>query len=214
VIVRSFADYLSLSVAAARLIADQIRSKPNLVLGLAAGNTPIGAYRELVRLHRDENLDFSRVTLFSLDEYEGLSAADPLSFSRFFHVHLLDHINVLPQNIHLLSEHAQSTFEQSIKDAGGIDLQLLGIGKNGHIAFNEPGSAFDSRTRRVNLPNGGAVTMGIGTILEARRILLLASGPEKTSILNAAIQGPVSESVPASALQQHHDVTVLLSAEL
>jgi glucosamine-6-phosphate deaminase len=221
VIVRGFADYPSLSFSAAQLVAELIRSKPHAVIGLAAGNTPVGTYQELVRRHREENLDFSGLTLFTLDEYEGLDETHPQSFARFFRERLLDHINVPARNVHLLSEDTFPAYEQSIKDAGGIDLQILGIGKNGHIAFNEPGSSFASRTRRVTLAHQGApgtpltaITMGVETILEARRVLLLSAGPEKTAILAAAVHGPITESVPASVLQRHREVTVLYSSEL
>jgi glucosamine-6-phosphate deaminase len=212
-VVRRVRDYDELSVAAAQLIASRVRGKPHLVLGLAAGNSPVGTYRELVRMYREEALDFSQVVFFNLDEYE------IESFTSFLKLNLLDQINAAKSNVHLLRFPADPEavrycqgIEQAIQDAGGIDLQILGIGSNGHIAFNEPGSGFDSRTRIVSLGDQGrAITLGLATILEARQILLLASGEPKANILRAAVDGPVTEFVPASVLQRHSDVTVIAS---
>lgn len=222
-IVRKLADYDALSLEAALIVARQIRTTPGTVLGLAAGKTPIGTYRELVRMHREEGLDFSRTVFFSLDEFQGLTPDHPQSFASFLHQHFLDHINTSKSNVHLLSGSATETdceqYEGAIQDAGGIDLQILGIGLNGHIAFNEPGSSFDSRTRVVTLSHetapgtpGTAVTMGIGTILLARHILLLAYGPDKAQVVDAALHGPQTESLPASALQRHPNLTVLVTS--
>jgi glucosamine-6-phosphate deaminase len=216
-------DYESLSQKAASLVADAIRGKTDLVLGLAAGNTPAGTYRELVRMHREAGLDFSRVVCFNLDEYGEIDPTDPRSFTAFLHENLLDRINVNSSNVHLLtfpSEAAATTYCQAIEDdirrVGGIDLQILGIGRNGHIAFNEPGSTFYSRTRIVNLlapetPDTPrtAVTLGIATILESRRLLLLCAGEQKAEILAKALHGPIDEGVPASVLQRHPEVTVI-----
>lgn len=215
-------NYEKLSLMAARFIADEIRRNPKLVLGLAAGNTPLATYREMVRMHREEGLDLSEVVFFNLDEYAGLDANDPGSFTAFLHSNLLDHINVKRSNLHLLKfpedevDRYCETFEEDLRDAGGIDLQILGIGRNGHIAFNEPGSSFKSRTRIVNITEGSfadsprvAITMGIGTILDSRRILLLASGKSKGEALAKALEGEVTESVPASVLQRHKDVVVI-----
>jgi glucosamine-6-phosphate deaminase len=184
-------------------------------------------------MHREEGLDFSRVTTFNLDEYSGLGADHPCSFHTFMHRHLFDHINIDASRIHIPDglaadpvSHAQG-YEHSIRSAGGIDLQILGIGHNGHIAFNEPGSAADSRTRLVHLTHDTieknsrffdsiddvprtALTMGIGTILDAKRILLLAMGPGKAEAVCRAIQGERSVNNPASLLQTHHDVTYIL----
>jgi len=222
-IIRRFADYQTLSSEAARTIAAQISAKPATILGLAAGKTPLGTYSELVRMHREDGLDFSRVAFFNLDEYEGLPADHPDSFTRFLKDNLLQHINATKSNVHLLRSPSGSdvesychSIEELIRNAGGIDLQILGIGLNGHIAFNEPGSRFDSRTRVVTLAASDAsntlrkaITMGIATILDARRILLLSSGASKSDMLATAIQGPVTEAVPASVLQRHPDVLVL-----
>jgi glucosamine-6-phosphate deaminase len=222
--VQIFPSYEDLSRSAAQFIADAIRQKPDLILGLAAGNTPLGVYRELVRMHRDGSLDFSRVAVFNLDEYAGLDASDTRSFTSFLRKNFIDLINVSESNVHLLKFPDMSVdvycedVEEAIRQAGGIDLQILGIGRNGHIAFNEPGSSFKSRTRVVKVAEPSApefataITMGIATILDARRILLLASGPVKAEILAKAIEGPVTETLPASVLQLHADVTFMVEA--
>ena len=211
-----------------------MRLKPDLVLGLPTGHTPLGMYEEVVQQHREEGLDFSRVTAFNLDEYLGLSPEDPGSFTAYMRHHFFDRVNVAAENIHIPdgrpdvdAESESARYEQAIRKAGGIDLPIVGIGANGHIAFNEPGSNFASRTRPVDLapetvssarqyfeseaatPHR-AITVGIATILDARRILLLAAGSGKSHAAARAIQGPVSESTPASALQLHADVTAIL----
>jgi glucosamine-6-phosphate deaminase len=184
----------------------------------------LGVYRELVRLHREDSLDFSRVAVFNLDEYAGLDASDTRSFTSFLRKNFIDLINVRESNVHLLKFPDISVdaycedIEEVIRQAGGIDLQILGIGRNGHIAFNEPGSSFKSRTRVVKVAEPSApefataITMGIATILDARRILLLASGPAKAEILAKAIEGPVTETLPASVVQLHGDVTIMVEA--
>src|SRR5882724_3495381 len=185
---------------AAHFVANAIRKKASLTLGLATGTTMVGVYRELVRLHREKHLDFSSVTTFNLDEYIGLSPEHTESFHHSMHDHFFSHVNEDPRNIHIADgpitgdwEEYCAAYEQAIRDAGGIDLQILGIGRNGHIGFNEPTSSIGSRTRlkvlsRETLDDNAksfapgeesprcAITMGIGTILETRRILLLASG--------------------------------------
>jgi glucosamine-6-phosphate deaminase len=222
---------------AARIIANSVRRNPALRLGLATGSTTLGMYKELARLHRDEVLDFSRVVTFNLDEYLGLSANHPQSFHHFMEQNFFSHVNIHPSHIHIPDgtvsrdfERYCSSYEQSIRDAGGIDLQILGIGRNGHIGFNEPTSSLGSRTRLKVLSQETiddnrkffaasekvpecAITMGIGTILEAKRILLLASGPSKASPIAQAIEGPVTASVTASALQLHPDVTFLVDQQ-
>lgn len=222
---------------AARIVANAIRNKPDVRLGLATGSTQKGMYAELVRMHREEKLDFSRVVTFNLDEYIGLAADHPQSFHSFMAANLFDHVNISPTNIHIPDGTVREKFdaycgqyEDAIRLAGGIDLQVLGIGKDGHIGFNEPTSSLASRTRPKTLthqtvednrhnfpagqePPGAAITMGIGTILEARRILLLASGAAKARAVALAVEGPVTASVSASALQLHRDVTVLADRE-
>jgi glucosamine-6-phosphate deaminase len=230
-------DYETLSKRAAHIVANSIQSKPDAVLGLATGNTPLGLYRELARLHREEGLDFSRITTFSLDEYLGLPASHPQSYHQYIQKHFVKHVNIHPENVHIPDGSIRKEFEEycrqyeeSIRCAGGIDLQILGIGKTGHIGFNEPTSSLASRTRIKTLapptlqenqklfgPNEKvppcAITMGIGTILEARRILLLASGDSKANSVAQAIEGPISSTITASALQMHPDVTVLVDEE-
>jgi glucosamine-6-phosphate deaminase len=214
---------------AARFVAELIRKKPNCVLGLATGSTPLVAYRELIRLHREEGLDFSQVTTFNLDEYVGLGPTHPQSYRYFMQQNLFDHINIdstrtnVPDGRALDFENHCRQYEQRIKDTGGIDLQILGVGSDGHIAFNEPGSSLGSRTRLKTLTSetirdnarffGGedkvprlAVTMGVGTILESRRCVLLAFGPHKAAAVRDTVEGPVTAQVTASALQLHREV--------
>jgi glucosamine-6-phosphate deaminase len=200
-------DYRTMSHSAAEIVAEAMRLKPDLVVGLPAGNTPTGMYEELVA----GQLDFSRVKTFNLDEYVGLTAHDPRSFRAYMQRTFFDLVNVRPESIHFPDEN----YEKTIRTAGGIDLLILGIGLNGHIAFNEPGSAVTSRTRIVDLapetvaPIRRGITMGIATILEARRILLLASGSSKKEVLRRALEDPIDESLPASALRLHSDLTVI-----
>jgi glucosamine-6-phosphate deaminase len=222
---------------AARIIANSVRRNPAVRLGLATGSTTLGMYKELARLHHDEALDFSRVVTFNLDEYLGLSADHPQSFHHFMQRNFFSHVNIDPSNVHIPDgtvscdyERYCSSFEQSIREAGGIDLQILGIGRNGHIGFNEPTSSLGSRTRLKVLSKETiddnrkfftanekipecAITLGIGTILEAKRILLLASGSSKAAPIAQAIEGPVTASVTASALQLHPDVTFIVDQQ-
>jgi len=210
----------------------------NTVLGLATGNTPLPFYQELIRLHRREGLSFANVVSFNLDEYLGLAREHPQTYWSFMHRNLFDHIDVPASNIHLpdgtLTEAAIpahcAEYETLIGDAGGLDFQLLGIGGTGHIGFNEPGSPKDSRTRCVRLDAitrrdaaasfGGldqvpthAITMGCGTILAARRIVLLAWGERKAAILRAALRGPITEQVSASFLQEHSNTAFYLDRD-
>lgn len=221
---------------AGKFIADLIRKKPNCVLGLATGGTPLGTYRELIRLHRESGLDFSQVTTFNLDEYVGLSPAHPQSYRAFMQQNLFDHINLEPSKTHVPDGRALDfethcrQYEQQIKDAGGIDLQLLGLGSDGHIAFNEPGSSLGSRTRLKTLTGETirdnarffgsedqvprlAVTMGVGTILESRRCLLLAYGGAKAEAVRATVEGPVTAQITASALQFHQDAICIFDED-
>jgi len=229
-------DYDEMSRLAAKMIADAIKAKPNIVLGLATGGTPEGCYKELVRMHKEEGLDFSQVVTFNLDEYVGLPPDHPQSYHYYMDVHLFNHVNIKRENIHIpdgmakdLEKHCQE-YEEMIKKAGGIDLQLLGIGRNGHIGFNEPGSPFDSRTRVVELTETTrrdnarffksidevpthAVTMGLATIMEAKKIILLASGENKADAIAKAVEGPKTTMVPASILQDHPDCTFIIDKE-
>jgi glucosamine-6-phosphate deaminase len=227
-------DNEEVNLQAAQLIASAVKKKPSITLGLATGNTMIGLYQHLVRLHKEGAIDFSQVVTFNLDEYLGLPETHPQSFCHFMREHFFRHVNVTPKNIHIPDgtiranyEQYCASYEQAIRDAGGIDLQLLGIGRNGHIGFNEPTSSLASRTRlkvlsRETLDDNAkffgpdeesprcAITMGIGTILEARRILLLATGEAKAEAVAKSIEGPITCAVSASALQLHPDVTFLL----
>lgn len=230
-------NYEKLGREAARIVANALSRKPQLVLGLATGSTPIGFYRELVRLHREEKLDFSRCVTFNLDEYIGLSPSHPHSFHAYMRENLFDHVNVRPENIHVPDGTVLDNYEEycegyeiAIRQAGGIDLQILGIGKDGHIGFNEPTSSLASRTRpktltretldanrahfaRNEIQPRAAITMGIGTILDARKILLLGAGKEKARAVALAVEGPITSSVSASALQLHRDATVLVDRD-
>ncbi len=205
------------------------------VLGLPTGSTPVGLYRELIRLHREADLDLSRVITFNLDEYYPMAPDDPQSYRRWMQETFFDHVNLLPQNIHvpdgtIRPEEAEeycAHYEQMIRRAGGIDLQVLGIGRTGHIGFNEPGSTRHSRTRLTTLDPvtrrdaaGGffgeenvphqALTMGVGTILEARSVVIMAFGEHKAPIVQRAVEGPITDAIAASFLQQHPDTTFLL----
>jgi glucosamine-6-phosphate deaminase len=221
------------SQRAAEMIANVVRQQPRAVLGLATGSTPLATYRRLIEAHRDGLVSFAQVTTFNLDEYVGLAPDHPQSYRYFMHHELFEHIDIDPARCHVpdgLAGDYQAygqQYEQRIAAAGGIDLQLLGIGSDGHIAFNEPGSSLASRTRlkalteqtrRDNSRFFGAleavpklaISMGVGTILEARSILLLATGSSKADAVRAFIEGPVTSQITASALQLHPEVTVLL----
>ena len=214
---------------AARIMARLLRDKPNAVLGLATGSTPLPLYRELVGM----KLDWRRVTTFNLDEYVGLSPAHPASYHSFMRENLFRHVNIPEKNIHIPDGMTGNVpafcerYEKQIRAAGGIDLQLLGIGSDGHIGFNEPTSSLASRTRMKTLTGrtrkdnachfGGeaqaphhVITMGIGTIMEAGHCLLLAFGKKKARAIAGAVEGPVTAMNPASALQWHPRVTVCL----
>ena len=227
------------AVRVAREIADIIREKQangeTAVLGLATGSSPIDVYKELVRLHKDENLSFRNVITFNLDEYYPMQPDALQSYVYFMHEHLFNHIDILPENVHIpdgtlpiekVNEYCLA-YERKIMEVGGIDLQLLGIGRTGHIGFNEPGSGINSMTRLVKLDALTitdavkdflkeeyvplrAITMGVGTIMKARKIILLAWGEAKAKILREMVEGKVTEEVPASFLQQHPEVTVVV----
>src|SRR5690348_1067964 len=228
--------YEELSREAARIVASAVRSKPSVTLGLATGSTTLGMYRELVRLHREEGLDFSRVVTFNLDEYVGLSGSHPHSYRHFMQQNLFDHINIDPRDTHVPDGRALDfdayceQYERMITEEGGIDLQVLGIGGDGHTAFNEPGSSLGSRTRLKTLAEETvrdnarffgserevprlAITMGVGTILESRQCLLLAAGDSKARAIRDTIEGPITAQVTASALQLHRDVIAVVDEE-
>jgi glucosamine-6-phosphate deaminase len=216
-----------------KIISIALRSKPNLVLGLATGRTMEAVYAELVRMHREEGLDFSLCRTFNLDEYIGLAEDDEHSYRQYMNNRLFLHVNIDLGNTHLPNGVAADlvkecdNYEKMIVTAGGIDLQLLGIGQNGHLGFNEPLSAFRSRTRIQNLspttraqnaplfPNPDlvphrAITMGVGTILDCHRCLLLATGSAKATVVAKAIEGPITSMITATSLQLHPACTVVL----
>jgi len=221
------------SVRAANIVAKQIEKNRRSVLGLATGKSPVGLYDEIIRMHREDELDLSGVTTFNLDEYVGISREHPQTFYAQIHKNFLDHVNIKPENSHIPDgsvadfERNCDEYETSIRDAGGIDLQILGIGRTGHIGFNEPTSSLASRTRLKTLSDETiadnvsidgdiptiAITMGIGTILEAKHLMLLAYGNAKAEAVVKAVEGPLTSSVSASALQMHRNVTVLLDEE-
>lgn len=206
--------------------------EPNCVLGLATGSTPIGLYKQLVEWYNKGDLDFSEVMTVNLDEYKGLSRDNDQSYYYFMHQNLFDHVNIPAENTHLPngmepdSQKECQEYTNLIQSLGGVDLQLLGIGHNGHIGFNEPGEAFDKQVHCVNLTQSTieankrffasaddvpkqAYTMGIKTIMQAKKILIVASGEDKAEIVRDAFFGPITPKVPASVLQLHNDVTLV-----
>jgi len=227
-------DALEASHAAAGVVARLVREKPNTVIGLATGSTPLVLYRELIRLHKEEGLDFSRVTTFNLDEYIGLEKEHPQSYYTFMWENLFSQINIKPEKVHLPDGMAAdvpascAAYERGIVEAGGIDLQVLGIGSDGHIGFNEPTSSFASRTRIKTLTQQTVVdnarffdgdesrvphhciTMGIGTIMDARMNLMLAFGEGKAEGVAATVEGPVAAIMPASILQHHPSAKIFI----
>ncbi|HEY9166526.1 MAG TPA: glucosamine-6-phosphate deaminase [Candidatus Kryptonia bacterium] len=236
-------NYDAMSKKGAEIIASRIRRKPNLVLGLATGSTPLGLYKELIKLHKSDGLDFSKVVTFNLDEYVGVPPEHDQSYHFFMRENLFKHININPSNVHVPQgmygdlkissfetdpkiEQFCSWYENQMIKYGGVDIQVLGIGGNGHIAFNEPGSSLGSRTRIKTLTEKTvkdnsrffksvkevpryAITMGVGTIMEAKELLLLANGEGKADAVKAAVEGPITAMCPASALQLHRKAIVL-----
>ncbi len=225
-------DYSEMSRRAAQIISAQILMKPDCVLGLATGSTPVGAYKQLTEWYSQGELDFSAVTTINLDEYKGLSRDNDQSYYYFMNEHLFSKVNIdknrtfLPDGTEADSETACRKYNEIIHATGGADLQLLGIGHNGHIGFNEPGDCFEKETHCVTLSERTiqantrffasekdvprqAYTMGIQTILSARKILLAASGEDKADAVKAAFYGPVTPKVPASILQFHPDVVLV-----
>ena len=226
-------DHHMMSARAAEIVAAQIRQKPDSVIGFATGSTPLELYGRLIEAHREEGLDFSKITTFNLDEYVGLPPDHEQSYHRFMWEKLFEHIGVEPGRVHIPHGMADDVdefcrwYERRIEQAGGIDLQILGIGANGHLAFNEPGSSLGSRTRIKTLTEDTvranarffddptevpryALTMGIGTILDARKLLLLASGDGKAEAMRATLEGPVTAMVPATIVQLHRQAHILM----
>jgi len=227
----------AVAAALAERVASALRDKPDAVLGLASGRTPVDGYAEMQRLHAAGQMDWSRASTFNLDEFAGISGDHPGSFRTFMEEHLFNGVNLRPERVHFLNGAAGDLdaecehYESAIAAAGGIDLQLLGIGSNGHIGFNEPGDDLPLRTHRVTLMESTrrgnaalfgndprkvpteALSMGIGTILHARRIVLVATGEKKAECIRQTINGRITTRVPASLLQVHTDVELLLDRE-
>lgn len=230
-------DYEKLSKVAANIVKDEIEKKPNLILGLATGSTPEGMYKELIRMHKEEGLDFSQVTTFNLDEYVGIDKDHPNSYHYFMKNIFFDHINIDPNNTFIPDGKAENPeeyckeYDKLIEDKGGIDLQILGIGENGHIAFNEPDEYLNLNTSIVKLTESTiqansrffdsinqvpktAITMGIGSIMKARKIILLANGKKKAKAIRELLkQDKLTTQLPASMLLLHPDVTVIIDEE-
>jgi glucosamine-6-phosphate deaminase len=224
------------SQMAARIVARLVREKPHAVLGFATGNTPLQLYRNLVAVHGDTGLDFSDVTSFNLDEYIGIPGAHPSSFHSYMWAHLFSHINLPKERVNIPDGMAGDIlaacrkYEQAIRTAGGIDIQVLGLGTNGHIGFNEPTSSLSSRTRIKTLTDdsrlaaasgfGGqenvpthVITMGLGTIMDAKMCLLLAFGKKKAAAVAKMVEGPVTAMVPGSVLQMHPRTVIILDKD-
>ena len=229
-------DYNDLSRKAANIISAQVILKPESVLGLATGSSPLGIYRQLILWYEKGDLDFAETTTVNLDEYRGLRADNEQSYHYFMHQNFFDHINIDPARIHIPDGTAPDPeaecrrYDKLIADLGGIDLQLLGIGRNGHIGFNEPDDHFSKYTHQVDLTESTiaantrffereedvprqAISMGMQAITQARKILLIASGAAKADALYASCFGPVTPQVPASILQLHQDVTIIADEE-
>ena len=225
-------DYNDMSRKAANILSAQVILKPHCVLGLATGSTPLGTYKQLIEWYRKGDIDFSEVTTVNLDEYAGLKRDDPNSYHYFMKHNFWDHVNISPDNTHIPDgtgpdpESECVRYDRLISRVGGIDMQLLGLGHNGHIGFNEPGGAFDKDTHRVQLTDMTieankrffereedvpryAYTMGIRSIMQSRRILVIASGAHKAKIVREAFFGPVTPAIPASVLQLHNDVILV-----
>jgi len=225
-------DYKDMSRKAANIISAQMIMKPNCVLGLATGSTPIGTYDQLVEWYNKGDLDFSEVTTVNLDEYKGLPRTNDQSYYYFMHQHLFDRVNIDPERTNVPNgmepdaEKECGRYEELIRSLGGVDLQLLGLGHNGHIGFNEPGEAFEKETHCVDLTESTieankrffasaddvpkqADTMGIKTIMQAKKILIVVNGENKADIVERAFFGLVTPEVPASILQLHNDVTLV-----
>ncbi len=229
-------NYEEMSKKAATMVVSQVILKPDSVLGLATGDTPIGMYREIINIYKNQNLNFSHVKTFNLDEYYGLSKDNNQSYYYFMMNNLFNHVNIDKDNINIPNgmmndiEKECKEYESSIVKAGGIDLQILGIGVNGHIGFNEPGESFEAETHLVNLDEKTiesnsrffsskdevptrAISMGIKTILYSKKIILLACGKNKADAIFKTIKGKITPNVPASILQLHEDVVVIVDKE-
>lgn len=228
--------YEDMSAKAARIVAGQLYLKPNSILGLATGSTPLLMYHELIRVHREVGLDFSEVVTFNLDEYLGLPVTNEQSYHYYMEHTFFKHINIRQENIYIPKGTPENVekeclfYDNKIKEKGNIDLQVLGIGVNGHIGFNEPDIKFEATTHKVKLDDETinanarffeniedvpryAISMGIKTIMHAKKVLLLASGANKAEVIYKAIYGGITPTIPASILQLHQDVTVIVDED-
>lgn len=229
-------DYEQMSQKGAEVITDIIKQKERPILGLATGGTPVGMYKELIRMNKENKVDFSTTTTFNLDEYYPIDKENNQSYYYFMKENLFDHINInientnIPNGMAVDIEEESKLYEQKVREIGGVDIQVLGIGSNGHIGFNEPGDVFEPETHKVSLDKQTiadnarffssieevpteALTMGIGTIMSAKKILLLASGKNKSEIIKKMLLGKVTPHIPASILQFHPDVTIVIDQD-
>ncbi|MBZ4667271.1 MAG: glucosamine-6-phosphate deaminase [Defluviitaleaceae bacterium] len=230
------ANYEAMSKKAAYILSSQIRLEPQSVIGLATGGTPVGMYKELVRMHNEEDLDFSEITTFNLDEYYPIAKDNPQSYYYYMMENLFNHVNIDLSRVHIPNGMAQDVakecenYETMIRNAGRISLQVLGIGPNGHIGFNEPDAQLEPYTHLVDLDEKTieansryfnsreevpkqALSMGVKTIMSAKKLMLLASGQNKAEIIKESIMGGITPEIPASFLQLHPDVTIILDKE-
>ena len=229
-------NYEEMSKKAALMIASQVMLKPDSVLGLATGDTPLGMYKELIKLHRKNEVDFKEVRTFNLDEYYGIDRENLQSYYYFMNTNLFNSINIARENINMPDGMAKDVdascteYEKKIKELDGIDMQVLGIGGNGHIGFNEPNVNFEAETHLVNLDEQTieansrffesiedvpvkAISMGIKTIMNSKKIILLANGINKAEAIERAVKGKIDPNIPASILQLHNDVTIIIDKE-
>jgi len=229
--------YDAMSKLAAKIVAEQIINKPKIVLGFATGSTPLGMYRELVKIYKKSKLDFSKVITFNLDEYLGLSPEHPQSYHYYMYENFFNHVNIEEKNIHIPKGDTKNpvqecrNYEREIEKIGGIDLQVLGIGVNGHVGFNEPNINLEARTHVIQLSNETiransrffknldevprkAITMGMATIMKSKKIILMAWGVEKKKPILKVISGHIATDVPASLLQVHNDVILVVDKKI
>ena len=235
--IKAINSYSKMSKLAAKLVAEQIKSKPDTVLGLATGSTPEGMYKELVKMHKEGELDLSEVITFNLDEYLGLSPVHPQSYNCYMRMNFFNYVNVKEKNIHILRGDTGNpvqeclNYEKEIEKIGGIDLQILGIGVNGHVGFNEPDINLEAETHVIQLSNDTikansrffkslhevpkkAITMGMATIMKSKRIILMAWGVEKKKPILKIISGHIATDVPASLLLVHNDVILIVDKKI
>ncbi len=225
-------NYEEMSQLASKMINDFVQTNPFGVIGLATGQTPEGVYKLLVDAHHNLDIDWSNITTFNLDEYIGINATSPFSYAHYMHEKLFKYLNIKSENTHIPLGQGDyqkniDNYEQKIKNAGGINLQLLGIGSNGHIGFNEPGTSFDSKTHVVDLATSTisdnkqyfktiddvpkkAITIGLNTIMQAQQIILIASGLNKAEAIAKLVEGKITPKIPASILQNHDHVTLII----